>query len=321
MQIGAFFYYICKPNLRIMKKIYTLVLLLSISVLFSQSVVITNVVDGTLGADGCSSTSGTSSPKIIELYVSGTVNLTNYRLQTESNGAANATAISWSQGCELATLGTVTNSFIYIVSSGNATFTEMFPSKPIAPITDNLPTGNGNDAFRIALYDAPPTSGGALVSVIDQYGDPLQITASSDYSAPWAYQDSYAKRNNGILANGGTFITSSFTYGGNGLYNAPNNTCNFLANSIGIGSYTLGINQNSIAGLRVYPNPVSNGTLFIDTDSIASKNITVYDVLGKQVLKTTTSSNFISVASLKTGVYIIKITEEGNTATQKLVIK
>ena len=54
-----------------MKKLYTLSLLSAASFGFSQSVVITTVVDGTLPGDGCAGTSGSSSRKIAELYVTG----------------------------------------------------------------------------------------------------------------------------------------------------------------------------------------------------------------------------------------------------------
>ncbi len=83
----------------------------------------------------------------------------------------------------------------------------------------------------------------------------------------------------------------------------------------------LAVAQNDIAGLKVYPNPVTNGKLFIETANNGEKAVVVYDVLGKQVLNTTTSSNEVNVAGLTTGVYVVKITEEGNTATKKLVIK
>ena len=86
-------------------------------------------------------------------------------------------------------------------------------------------------------------------------------------------------------------------------------------------NFTLGTQQEEITGLKVYPNPVSNGTLFIETSANAEKTVTVYDVLGKQVLNTTTSNNAINVASLHTGVYIVNITEEGKTASRKLVIR
>lgn len=87
-----------------------------------------------------------------------------------------------------------------------------------------------------------------------------------------------------------------------------------------IPNFTLGTQQNEITGLRVYPNPVSNGTLFIETAANAEKTVTVYDILGKQVLNTTTSNNTINVSSLRGGVYVVKVTEEGKTATRKLVI-
>jgi hypothetical protein len=78
---------------------------------------------------------------------------------------------------------------------------------------------------------------------------------------------------------------------------------------------------SAIAGLKVYPNPVSNGTLFIESNLNSDKNVAIFDVLGKQVLNATTSNNAINVSQLKTGIYMVRITEEGNTVTKKLVIK
>jgi hypothetical protein len=80
-------------------------------------------------------------------------------------------------------------------------------------------------------------------------------------------------------------------------------------------------NQSEISGLSIYPNPVVNGTLFINTDANAERTVTVFDVLGKQILNTTTSTNAINVSQLNTGVYMVRITEEGKTATKKLVIR
>jgi hypothetical protein len=84
---------------------------------------------------------------------------------------------------------------------------------------------------------------------------------------------------------------------------------------------TLATKQNNeIAGLKVYPNPVSNGVLHIESDLNTERTISLFDVLGKQVLNTTTSNNTINIANLNSGVYIIKITEGVKTATRKLVI-
>lgn len=85
-------------------------------------------------------------------------------------------------------------------------------------------------------------------------------------------------------------------------------------------SGSLGVAQNQIEGLKIYPNPVTNGTFYINTNTDSTKEVVVYDVLGKQVVKTSTT-NAVNVSNLRGGVYIVKITEDGKTATRKLVIK
>jgi len=86
-------------------------------------------------------------------------------------------------------------------------------------------------------------------------------------------------------------------------------------------SLVLGVKENNIAGLKVYPNPVVDGKLFISSESNNERNVVIYDVTGKQVFNTTTSNELLNVSNLNAGVYIVKITEEGKTATRKLVVK
>ncbi len=106
---------------------------------------------------------------------------------------------------------------------------------------------------------------------------------------------------------------------------ASNTTPTIIFDELRIDTSIAGVlssNQvSAISGLKVYPNPVSNGTLFIESDANAERIVTVFDVLGKQVLNTTTSTNAINVSQLNTGVYIVRITEEGKTDTKKLVIR
>lgn len=89
----------------------------------------------------------------------------------------------------------------------------------------------------------------------------------------------------------------------------------------GVTSLVLKTTQNEIAGLKIYPNPVSNGVLHIESNLNLERTISLFDVLGKQVLSTTTSNNTINTANLKSGIYILKITENGKTSTKKLVVK
>ncbi|HHC79756.1 MAG TPA: T9SS type A sorting domain-containing protein, partial [Flavobacteriia bacterium] len=70
-----------------------------------------------------------------------------------------------------------------------------------------------------------------------------------------------------------------------------------------------------------YPNPVTNGILTINTFSNADKKIQIFDILGKQVISTNLRGKELNVSKLNSGIYILKILEEGKTATRKLVIK
>ncbi len=83
----------------------------------------------------------------------------------------------------------------------------------------------------------------------------------------------------------------------------------------------LATSQNQIAGLSINPNPVSKGVFYVNTTANETKNVVIVDLLGKQVLNTITSGNEINVSNLNAGVYIVKVTEEGKTATRKLVIQ
>jgi hypothetical protein len=78
---------------------------------------------------------------------------------------------------------------------------------------------------------------------------------------------------------------------------------------------------DNINGLTMYPNPVSGGTLNFTSTANAAMYIQIFDLLGKEVLKANVVNNTVNVAKLTAGVYVVKITEEGKTATRKLVIK
>ena len=77
----------------------------------------------------------------------------------------------------------------------------------------------------------------------------------------------------------------------------------------------------AIEGLNLYPNPVSNGKVYITSKNDLDKEIIIFDVLGKKALQTTISSKELNISNLTSGVYIIKINEGDATATRKLIVK
>lgn len=86
-------------------------------------------------------------------------------------------------------------------------------------------------------------------------------------------------------------------------------------------SGTASVNEDKIAGFSIYPNPVTDGNLFIKSADDGDKQIEIFDVLGKKVFAKRISKNFANIASLKSGVYILRVTENNKTAVRKLVIK
>lgn len=83
---------------------------------------------------------------------------------------------------------------------------------------------------------------------------------------------------------------------------------------------TLSVKQNSIKGLRMFPNPTESEFVYITSSSQENKNIEIFDGLGKNVLNVTTSDQ-VNISTLESGIYIVKITEGENTSVRKLVVR
>lgn len=78
-------------------------------------------------------------------------------------------------------------------------------------------------------------------------------------------------------------------------------------------------NTNSFS---LYPNPTNTGSVAITSVNSGTISVQVFDILGKQVRnQTLTGNNTLNVASLKSGVYIVKISQNNATTTKKLVIE
>jgi type IX secretion system substrate protein len=234
-------------------------------------------------------------PNTTGLHASGAVG--DYSIAT---GASSGASVTLLQGRLFFRAGTVADTFnvgILNNSGGTVTPTYLVTDYPI-----NTPL------FIVVRYDfgtntaslwVNPALGGAETAP--------NTTNNTGTSAAPAQIGSICLRQAGSAATG----TGNIEYDDIRL----GTTWAYVTNSV------LSIKENNISGLRVYPNPVVNGKLFISSDLNTEKAITIYDVVGKQVLSTTTSNEVVNVSNLNAGVYIVKITEEGKTATRKLVIK
>lgn len=79
--------------------------------------------------------------------------------------------------------------------------------------------------------------------------------------------------------------------------------------------------STTIEGLSLYPNPVNGGKVSISTKNDSNKDITIFDLLGKKIFQTQLSGRELNISNLTPGVYIIKINEDGASATRKLIVR
>jgi hypothetical protein len=208
-----------------------------------------------------------------------------------------------------------------VVSSNNA----------LVPQNITLPTFNANvDNYESQLisFNNITVTGTVVAGVVTPLTAGAVFTTSTNYNV-------FDGTTNGVLRTGfaeanyigATIPTVAFNITALGYDNVttavpPVLTPQFIPRNSADFSVTLLQTQNNeIAGLQVYPNPVSNGVLHIESNLNTERTISLFDVLGKQVLNTTTSNNTINIANLNSGIYIVKITEGAKTATRKLVIR
>jgi hypothetical protein len=185
-------------------------------------------------------------------------------------------------------------------------------------------TGGVNTINEVVLFsyslDATSLSNGTWTPIVAlNLSEILTTTAASaaiDGNLP-ANQASISASLSSLTWANGTTLWIKWDDANDGGTDGTFAIDNFVFNA----TAALSVKQNAISGLNMYPNPVSNGTLYITSNSSESKTVAVYDILGKQVLNAKVSNNAVNVSNLQSGAYIIKISEEGNTDTRKLIIE
>ena len=207
-----------------------------------------------------------------------------------------------------------------VVSSGNTLTPENIT---IAALNTNV----DNYESKLISFNNITITGTLVAGVVTPLVTGAAFAINTNYNV-------YDGTTNGVLRTGfaeanyigATIPTGAFNITALGYDNVttatpPVLTPQFIPRNAADFSVTLQTQNNEIAGLKVYPNPVLNGVLHVESNLNTEKTISIYDVLGKEVMKTTTSNTTINIANLNSGIYIVKITEGGKTATKKLVVK
>lgn len=280
-----------------MKKNYffTLLFTFCFSVLsFGQDLMITGAYDAGL-------TGGT--PKGVELYVINDIaDLSIYGIGSANNGGG-TDGVEFTFPNDAATAG----SFIYIATEID-NFNIFFGFAP------NYTSGsmgiNGDDAIELFLNDV----------VVDVFGD-INTDGSGE---SWDFLDGWAYRASNKMPST-TFTSTDWTYSGINIFDGI--ATNAAATpAFPVGSFTqstASVKENLIEGFKTYPNPITNKEVTISSNNNNAKEVAIFSVLGKQVLKTSFVGvkSTLNLSSINSGVYILRVKENDKIATKKLVIK
>ncbi|WP_196886071.1 DUF5689 domain-containing protein [Aureivirga sp. CE67] len=169
-----------------MKKNYAFLTASILSVAsYAQSALITGFVDSP-----CPGGSG----KVLELYVDGTIDFTNWKIQKQTNDNTG----DFGSDIDLSGLNSKTDEYVYLTNDAAILEQEFAISTNV--IENGGINMNGDDRFQIVDGDG---------NVIDRFGvDGVDGTGEN-----WEYLDTYLKRNSGTTANGGTFDVNNWTIG------------------------------------------------------------------------------------------------------------
>jgi hypothetical protein len=83
----------------------------------------------------------------------------------------------------------------------------------------------------------------------------------------------------------------------------------------------LSVNDFDLSDLRIYPNPVNGDYVTIQSSVSGEKNIELYDITGKKLINTILNSDKLDVSSVSSGIYLVKVTIQGQTKVSRLIIR
>ena len=82
----------------------------------------------------------------------------------------------------------------------------------------------------------------------------------------------------------------------------------------------LSTTDNEKLDMRIYPNPVNENFVTIISPVQGLKEIEVYSVTGRKLMDTRTYKSTLNLSSFNSGIYMVKVTINGQSKVSKLVV-
>ncbi|HPW97546.1 MAG TPA: peptidoglycan DD-metalloendopeptidase family protein [Flavobacterium sp.] len=159
----------------------------------------------------------------------------------------------------------------------------------------------------LAIYLADQLANSSVNLVLKRPDNSIQanwnFSLVNEYSASWWY---WIFPSNQMIQQGnyqftatyqGSSVTHDFNYG------------------------NLGIDESLASKFSITPNPVQESFSINGSDTIIIESVTIYDIVGKKVIQTNSSSKDINIAALDNGVYIVNVMTLEGSYTAKIIKK
>jgi len=120
----------------------------------------------------------------------------------------------------------------------------------------------------------------------------------------------------------GTVIPSGQIDGLVGLAAEFNGSTQIYPRSLADIDVILSTTNNNMTNFSIYPNPVNNGSIKLITQNTSNLDVEIFNLFGKRVLQLEgLTDRQISIEDLQAGVYLVKITENNQSLTKKLIVQ
>ena len=120
----------------------------------------------------------------------------------------------------------------------------------------------------------------------------------------------------GSMLPEGKLVQYGFT-----VYGPNANAENDYHGRVVIGEAGLSVSNNTPLEMVIYPNPSNGSYVTIQTPVNGVKYVEVFDITGKRLINTSLSADTLDVSSMSAGLYLVKVTVEGQSKASKLIIR
>ncbi|AUC14866.1 hypothetical protein BTO06_06805 [Tenacibaculum sp. SZ-18] len=242
---------------------------------------------------------GSSNNKALEIanVTSSAIDLSVYSIKRNGNGGSN-----WSAPLNLT--GTIAAGDVFVIINGSAGLQKLIDEADyVHPNNSSTNNGepmnfNGNDPVGLFKNDV-------LIDIIGLFNG-----GTGNFA-----KDVTLRRKSSVVNPNTTFDK----------VNEWEELARDVVDNIGIhGSATASVTDNLLEIISIYPNPISNNTIFINNNSnILIKEIIIYNINGQEVYRTSKDVNNkeIKIKKLSSGTYFIKINSDLGILAKKLLVK